>query len=369
MFKSFAVENFRCLKRLELPRLGRVNLIAGKNDVGKTSLLEAIFLHLGPANAQLSHVVNVFRGLPQFENDGEQLWGWLFHGFDCSSRITLASEESEGLKRTLTLSLGQPDEYQIVGQPVGTAPGGVTGPTGPGSSQATVKSKGSQLVLDYSDSSGKKSKSRGFLHADGQRLNLVSGTILPASEVQMPKGIFLSALNPVRGEDAIRFDGMVRQRREAEVIEALRIIEPRIQSLFFGSYGGLPIVRVDVGLKERMPISLLGDGPVRLLRHLIAIADAPGGIVLIDEIENGFHHSILAGIWRSLWSAAEHSNVQLFATTHSWECIQAAAETFKDADESAFAFHRLEQSPEGVKAVTAPPQAIEAAVASGFEVR
>ena len=48
--KSLYIKNFKNIRELKLPRIGRVNLIVGKNSVGKSTLLEAISLYLSNAN-------------------------------------------------------------------------------------------------------------------------------------------------------------------------------------------------------------------------------------------------------------------------------------------------------------------------------
>jgi len=78
MYKSFKIKNFRCFKEVTLDHLERLNLIAGKNNAGKTSFLEALFLHIGPNNPDLSLRVNKFRGIEFFSLEPEELWGSLF---------------------------------------------------------------------------------------------------------------------------------------------------------------------------------------------------------------------------------------------------------------------------------------------------
>ena len=51
MYSSFRVQNFRGFKDLRLDDLARVNLIAGKNNTGKSALLEAIFTYTGEYDA------------------------------------------------------------------------------------------------------------------------------------------------------------------------------------------------------------------------------------------------------------------------------------------------------------------------------
>src|ERR1700730_9652324 len=78
MFRSFTVKNFRCFRDLTISSLERVNLIGGKNNVGKTALLEALFLHLGANTPLVPMNINIFRGIEQSSSDPKELWGWLF---------------------------------------------------------------------------------------------------------------------------------------------------------------------------------------------------------------------------------------------------------------------------------------------------
>ena len=66
MFRSFTVKNFRCFQDLTIAPLARVNLIAGKNNVGKTALLEALYLHSGPRAPRSPQVFEFLRPLERF---------------------------------------------------------------------------------------------------------------------------------------------------------------------------------------------------------------------------------------------------------------------------------------------------------------
>ena len=82
MIESLAIRNFRCFSDLKIRDLKRVNLFSGKNNAGKTALLESIYLQLGPGNPALSVFVNAFRGIESFKKDPDDIWGWLFSGSD-----------------------------------------------------------------------------------------------------------------------------------------------------------------------------------------------------------------------------------------------------------------------------------------------
>ena len=76
-------------------------------------------------------------------------------------------------------------------------------------------------------------------------------------------------------------------------------------------------------------MSLMGDGVNRLLDFVLAFFPVQDGIILIDEIENGIYHKRLGNVWKSLEWLSREFNVQVFATTHSYECVKAAHSAFK----------------------------------------
>ena len=118
-----------------------------------------------------------------------------------------------------------------------------------------------------------------------------------------------------------------------------------------------------------IPIPLLGDGIGRLLRVALAIADASKGIVLIDEIENGLHYMVLKNVWKAVAQLARQYSTQVFATTHSRECVQAAHEAFTEDEKYDFRLHRLERIKGKISNVVYDKEALEAAIKANFEIR
>jgi AAA15 family ATPase/GTPase len=72
-------------------------------------------------------------------------------------------------------------------------------------------------------------------------------------------------------------------------------------------------------------LSLASGGANKLAAILLGISEHAGGIVFVDEIENGFYYKKMPMIWRILLDFAETFNCQIFASTHSLECLQAIA--------------------------------------------
>lgn len=93
------------------------------------------------------------------------------------------------------------------------------------------------------------------------------------------------------------------------------------------------------------------------------------GVVLVDEVETGLHHTVLSEAWRAISDAARRYDVQVFATTHSFEFVRAAYRAFEGSEDSPFRLHRLEQTEEGIRAVGYDEETLAAAMEAEFEVR
>lgn len=174
--------------------------------------------------------------------------------------------------------------------------------------------------------------------------------------------------------DARRLSELRRQKRTSDILAALRHIEPRMtRAPEVLAPEGTTKIFCDIGTKELMPLGLMGQGTARLLRLVVrmesmaASTSADGRAFVVDEIENGLHHGSLVHVWRALDEASRRNTTQIFAATHSRECMEAAYEGV-DADD--LAIHRLEVDQDGTsRCITLSREAIEGTMQHGFEVR
>jgi hypothetical protein len=132
----------------------------------------------------------------------------------------------------------------------------------------------------------------------------------------------------------------------------LKILEPRLLRLAVRVSKGGSSLQGDIGIGHMVPVNLMGEGTRRLLSIVLAIANSSGGICLIDGIENGFHYSVIKDVWKAIAQSTRKADVQLFATTHSYECIQAAHEAFVEDGTYDFALHRLDREDGDMEVVT-----------------
>ena len=129
--------------------------------------------------------------------------------------------------------------------------------------------------------------------------------------------------------------------RHGEVLGILKEIEPGLNNLAVVATGREPGIYANMGMQRLIPLQLLGDGMSRVLSLALAIASAPGGMVLVDDIETGIHYTVMEKVWRSIGAFARSYDVQLFATTHSHHCIQSACRAFEEDEEEPLRLYSL----------------------------
>jgi len=321
-----------------------VNLIAGKNNVGKTSLLEAIFIFLNPTNPESLIQVNRLRGISRgirFE-DIEEMRG-LFFNQDIDKVIEIGGLANNEIQRTLKIRFPESEEAQIDNLPLLNYD---STDFKSDESLTTEVRPYDRLELEYQNPNSEIKTSSISLRADGKLL----GTRYRREK--FPLGIYLTTSTRSPIEDAERFSNLERVGRQDEVLETLRLLEPRLQRLSLLVMKREPIINGDIGMRELVPLPLMVEGMGRLLSIILAIANAKGGTILIDEIENGLHHSVLTDVWKAIADAARRSDVQIFATTHSYECIIAADQAFETSEKDDFRYHRLERVKDKIQAIT-----------------
>ncbi|MDW8002753.1 MAG: ATP-binding protein [Deltaproteobacteria bacterium] len=360
MYKIFKVRNFRCFGELTLTNLERVNLIAGMNNVGKTVLLEALFLHCGAYNPDLALRVNAFRGIErikiEFGRWQETPWDSLFSKFDTSKTVELEGEDKQTGHRVLRVKvIRDPQELLKIRQTIQHIPD---------MSKDLLASSEVTQVLEF------RCTERGQDRSYYMTVRPEGISIEPIPPPPPFPAFFLAArVRTFPAEDAERFGKLEIIGQQDAVLEVLRVIEGRLRRLAVVVSGGAPMIYGDIGLDRLMPLPLMGEGMARLASLVLAIANAQNGVVLIDEIENGLHHSILAKVWSAIAKAARQFNTQLFATTHSLECIVAAHKAFSESEHYDFRLHRLERVNETIKPVTYDQETLDAAIETGLEVR
>ena len=347
MLKRLQIRNFRGFNALEIDQLSGINLIAGKNNSGKTSLLEAIFLLAGGGNAQMAINDNVIRitdsnGVPA----SDPFWKQLFFNLNMGRTIGIDGEHTSHGQLALEILLEQQPTKDVSLDRVD----GIS---------ATNLFDERALIFQYSGPSGERIKS----HIRRKRDQFEFSPL--TKNPPFPAVILLSRTKNIH-EDAIRLGILRRYKQGHLLLKSLQAIEPRLQSIEDISSSGTPMIWGDIGLSELVPLPAMGEGMTQIARLVLAIAVVPDGVILVDEVENGIHHSVLPDVWRAIDEVAKQFHTQIFATTHSFECIEAAHDALGP---DGFLLHRLEASDAENRCVTYEPNAIDAALRHNLEVR
>lgn len=190
----------------------------------------------------------------------------------------------------------------------------------------------------------------------------------------VPPLVWLGTDRPESWAHARRYSALYRLGGAPLLLNILKEIEPRLNSLVVltnRTEGMLTsvVLEVDIGLAASLPLESMGDGFSSTIAIMSAIGSATGGLCLIDEVENGLHYSLLPQIWRSIAVASDSYNAQVWATTHSYDCISAAFEAFANTPD-LLRVHRLERADEGNVAVHSfDHEMLGRALERGLEVR
>ena len=332
--RTIEIERFRTFRTLRIENLGRVNLITGRNNTGKSSVLEA--LRILASDASPSIIYNILRYREEDVGEAEDgrpvdiealfQMSTLFKGFPQLSETPepiVISTNGGSRPMKLTLNVGWFSEERdtngnrrIVSQQIDLFG------EGEGLPGLLIEAPGGRRIIPLEHFRRYPVRNR-LLRSE------------PGDEPRMPC-IFVS---PYGGERTatlgVLWDRIALSDREKDIVEALRIIDPQISAVsMVGGEGPrkprTAIVRAD-NIARPVPLRSFGDGLNRLFCIALSLVNAKDGLLLIDEFENGMHHTAQLDAWRAVFRLAWKLDIQVFATSHSWDTVKAfqvaAAET------------------------------------------
>jgi AAA15 family ATPase/GTPase len=344
MLISLEIKNFRILEDFRVSKLGRVNLIVGKNNSGKSSVLEALRIYAGNAQREL---------LEQIAADHDE---------------TYRLRKNEQIKSDIQL----PFEDLFIGRqfPQDETLAISIGELAPGDDALQIEHgfliERREVVTDDLEGTIEKSSLRRKHRVPNPSSNDLSSEIIShalfvtkgehsfppiqlnkSSPIRFPSRMEISGTLPcsviptqfISVDDlADEWDKIVLTEHEEVVRQALRIITPEFENLTFvrkdedKKYPRQRLFRRFAKVKMSdspypVPLNSLGDGMLRVLQLVLKIFPAKGGFLLIDEFENALHFSIQEKVWELLFEMAQKLDIQIFATTHSWDCIESFVNT------------------------------------------
>lgn len=342
---SLSIKGFRGIADLSIPRLGRVTLIAGKNGIGKTTLLNAVRVYA--ARGSFSVLEDILQNGEELtvmvDEDGGEMSvpdvEAIFHGRDptSDSRISIGPCE----KRPLSIEIRDDGELSLI-----------------------IKFQGTERKIPVDFSFHRyRSRYRRSRNDDSAHLpEIQCGSLGPG----LPSN-----------DDMARFwDGVALTDDETRAVHALRLIYgddvERVgvigneRSRYIGDRRAIVKFK---GQARPVPLKSLGDGAVRLCGVALALAHSRGGFLIIDEAENGVHHSVQRDFWKMVMKTARENDVQVLATTYGWDCVAGFAQAATDLEEVEGMLIRLQRDGDRMHAVEYSEKDLQIAAKQGIEVR
>ena len=317
------LRNFRGFKSAELHNCKLINVIMGRNATGKSTLLEAIFACLGKPGDFISrfHVQRSMAvGGPTTLEADAAFWSDFFFDGDLSKTIEISLEGDANHKRSVQISYDQTKGFMPFNQPPQTAPIPATQPwlVSPATLQYAYNNKTETVYL--------------------APIPTLQNYVPLGTDILAAAAAFFPAAASSLSEAVDRYSRLLATDEHHQLVTELKEQFNFIEEIDVVAPFGVPSLYVKIrGLKTRQQLGLVSGGIAKIVAILLAIASVPGGVVLIDEIENGIFHDRFEVLWRAVYKFALATNTQIFATTHSKECLEGLATASKDwEDQVAF---------------------------------
>jgi AAA15 family ATPase/GTPase len=367
MLDSLYIKNYRYLKEFKINSLNRINLITGKNNTGKSTILEAIAIYAAKGDVDLIYQLLEERGENNKSNESninlakinEKIFSSMFTdrymGFDETDAILIGcmsgNEKNISLRFIKYIVKTEIDsdgntikkvvhlknkEEEIEGYYVGLE----------------IKTEQNRILLPFSEDRP---------HRLGFR------QITDNSNLQ-----FIRTRNIDTSINGILFDKIALTDKEKYLIEALKIIEPLTERVAFV---GETLNRRNAviklsGFQQVLPLQSMGDGINRIMTIILALLNAGNGFLLIDEFENGLHYTVQEQLWNIIFKLAPKLNTQVFVTTHSNDCIKGFGTVLNCSDNASEGkLIRLDREENNIKHVEFNAEELQVSNEQNIEIR
>jgi AAA domain, putative AbiEii toxin, Type IV TA system len=351
MLSSIKIQNFRCFKNLEQGGLKRFNFVVGDGGSGKTALLESIFLAAG-GSPEIYFRIRSWRGFGDFtlqnsRESFESLFRDLFFDLDQTTGIVIRLNDDAMGDRSLRVFYGEGEPYTL---PLRGKPSPETG------------SLSIQPLHFRWKSQTKTVDTKVYIDDNALKITGVQD-VYPVH--------FISPLSISPTFSAVTFSQLSKANRQGQVLESVRTLFPAVREITCEAVGGgVMLYAAFEGRSAKLPVAVLSGGMNKYIALVVSILANPGGLILIDEIENGFYYQFLVPMLSSILNLCEQEKVQIIASTHSYEFLQSLRTVIEagKTEEQVSVFRLSRNGSESVVKYI-KGASYTAAIDQGFEVR
>lgn len=351
--ESLVIKNFKNLANLTTPPLAQVNLITGRNNVGKSTLLEALSIYASNGNIWAIHELLRQRGWNNFNNEvgKKESYASLFYNY----QMNMSNESCISIG-DITIRLVKFCDVTITHKEGGVTTSRIVARTPPEVSEPYEWIEGLEITHD----------SASIIHS-------IQSAIIRSSGEQRIQQQYVRTNDLTRDVNGNLWDRVVMTDKEKTVITALQIAEPRIEAISFiidpdDSAKRIPVVKLK-GDNSRHRLNSMGDGINRIFTLVLGMVNCDNGFFLVDEFENGLHYTTQTRLWQIIFQLAQELNVQVFATTHSSDCIHSFCSILETNKVTNGKMIRLEQKEHDIIAVAYTAEEMIYGVENRIEMR
>lgn len=330
MLKNIEIIDYKCFKDFKLDGLSQINIISGGNNVGKTALLEVLFVenHINksiPFPEFISPFIKISKNRDVNDNKLEKYLKNIKY---------LIKKDNHSIKI----------EYK-----------------NKNSLNNNEKDLVNKLNQDYED----------FIVLNFKNKNLLSLKPINNINIQNLQTNYINSSKPTNKELVRLYSEIQTKGIQHKFLEYLQILDKNIALLEPQLLDDELLLRVNLKNPEISLISSeLGEGTNRYMEILATLLSNSNGSIFIDEIENGIHYSKLKEICKAIIEIVQKENIQLFVTTHDKETIEAFSEACEEVgykDMSSVELYKDEQN--NIESIVRNNKQFIATVDSGMDIR
>jgi len=290
MIKDIEIVKYKGFQNLKLENLSQVNIISGENNIGKTALLEALFIYndifIPYSMFAGFHSLNSFLFISKTRDIQENRIKKYLKNID----FVINSNE-------LKLDIKYKNSYRF---------------------NENEKDEVKKFNQDYIDFIV------GYANDDFKIFPIDN---ISTDNISSYNYNYVDSSNPTNKRLVELYSNIQSKGIQHKFLTYLKLLDDDIQWIEPQLLDDEMFLRLNLNNPERSLVSSeLGEGTNRYMEILCTLLNNSKGIVLIDEIENGIHYTKLYDIWKAILEIVEKENIQLFVTTHNLESIEALNE-------------------------------------------
>ncbi|MDR1657963.1 MAG: AAA family ATPase [Deltaproteobacteria bacterium] len=351
MINAITINNFRRFNNLSLETVTPIVLISGKNNIGKSSFLESIYLSCRYFLPTVFIELNNFRGIYNASYTKKLLWEQLFRNFNLNDQIKIETKFDNSVH---SLTIKKNEDF--------------TAKFKDNTENNVVFKFENDYVLDVSNITTEENKFIGsyFVNNNNISLKTEGSTITNVQNIFLISDKFLIYPNAI----AEQFSAVELAGKKDEIISILNHLNNKINNIFLVMTNNIPTIYVSTTDNIQFPINSMGSGINKLFIIILYAIANPNSIIIIDELENGFYYSFFEQLWKVIFELTSRHKLQIIATTHSHECIHGAVKICtKNNYYDIFTFLRLSFRENNIVPILFSEENLKFAIESNFEIR